>query len=46
MHLSAHATWIGAVAPFLPGEAVKVIVAAGLYSTLNHGRHSIEEGNV
>jgi biotin transport system substrate-specific component len=46
MHLSAHATWIGAVAPFLPGEAVKVVVAAGLYSTLNHGRHSIEEGNV
>jgi biotin transport system substrate-specific component len=35
MHLSFYATWIGAVAPFLPGEAVKVVVAAGLYSTLN-----------
>ena len=33
-HLSLHATWIAAVAPFLPGEAVKVLVAAGVYSTL------------
>lgn len=29
-----HAAWIGAVAPFLPGEFVKVLVAAGVYSTL------------
>jgi biotin transport system substrate-specific component len=33
-HLSLHATWIAAVAPFLPGEFVKVVVAAGVYSTL------------
>jgi biotin transport system substrate-specific component len=33
-HLSLHATWIAAVAPFLPGELVKVVVAAGIYSTL------------
>jgi len=33
-HLSTHATWIAAVAPFLPGEFVKVIVAAGVYSAL------------
>jgi biotin transport system substrate-specific component len=33
-HLSFHATWISAIAPFLPGEFVKVIVAAGIYSTL------------
>ena len=33
-HLSTHATWIAAVAPFLPGEFVKVLVAAGVYSTL------------
>jgi biotin transport system substrate-specific component len=33
-HLSLHATWIAAVAPFLPGEAIKIIVAAGTYSTL------------
>jgi len=33
-HHSVQATWIGAVAPFLPGEAVKIIVAAGVYSTL------------
>jgi biotin transport system substrate-specific component len=33
-HLSLHATWIAAVAPFLPGELVKIVVAAGVYSTL------------
>jgi biotin transport system substrate-specific component len=33
-HHSLQATWIGAVAPFLPGEVVKVFVAAGVYSTL------------
>ncbi|MGA8937747.1 MAG: biotin transporter BioY [Acidobacteriaceae bacterium] len=32
---SLHAAWIGAVAPFLPGEFVKVLVAAGVYSTLS-----------
>ena len=31
---SLYATWIGAVAPFLPGEIVKVFVAAGVYSAL------------
>jgi biotin transport system substrate-specific component len=34
-HLSLHATWIAAVAPFLPGEFVKVMIAAGVYSTMN-----------
>ncbi len=29
-----HAVWIGAVAPFLPGECIKVLVAAGVYSAL------------
>lgn len=33
-HNSLHAAWIGAVAPFLPGEFVKVLIAAGVYSTL------------
>lgn len=37
-HHSLQATWIGAVAPFLPGEAVKIIVAAGVYSTLTRSR--------
>lgn len=32
---SLHAAWIGAVAPFLPGELVKVGVAAGVYSALS-----------
>ena len=37
MHYTQHslyATWIGSIAPFLPGEIVKVFIAAGVYSTL------------
>lgn len=30
-HLSSAAVWGAAVAPFLPGEAVKILVAAGVY---------------
>lgn len=30
-HLSTHAVWIAAVAPFLPGEAVKAVAAAGTF---------------
>lgn len=33
-HLSLHATWIAAVAPFLPGEAIKILIAAGVYKAL------------
>jgi biotin transport system substrate-specific component len=33
-HLPLHAVWIAAIAPFLPGEAIKVLAAAGIYSTL------------
>jgi biotin transport system substrate-specific component len=33
-HLTVHQTWIAGVAPFLPGEMVKVLVAAGSYSAL------------
>lgn len=33
-HLSLHATWIAAVGPFLPGELIKVMIAAGVYSAL------------
>jgi len=29
-----HRVWIAALGPFLPSEAVKVVVAAGIYSTL------------
>lgn len=35
---SLYATWIGAVAPFLPGEIVKVFVAAGVYSAIRNAR--------
>ncbi len=34
-HHTLYATWVGAVAPFLPGEIIKVLVAAGVYSTLS-----------
>jgi biotin transport system substrate-specific component len=33
-HHSLQATWIASVAPFLPGEAVKILAAAGIYSAL------------
>jgi biotin transport system substrate-specific component len=37
-HLPLRAVWIASVAPFLPGEAIKILAAAGIYSTLR--RHS------
>ena len=37
---SLHTTWIGAVAPFLPGEAIKILAAAGIYSTLVRAKAS------
>jgi biotin transport system substrate-specific component len=33
-HLSTHTAWIVAVAPFLPGEAIKILIAAGVYNAL------------
>ena len=33
-HLPPRAVWIASIAPFLPGEAIKILVAAGVYSTL------------
>ncbi|HTV65242.1 MAG TPA: biotin transporter BioY [Bryocella sp.] len=33
-HLPLRAVWIASVAPFLPGEAIKVLAAAGIYSAL------------
>jgi len=33
-HHNLYATWIGAVAPFIPGEIVKAFAAAGIYSAL------------
>jgi biotin transport system substrate-specific component len=39
-HISLRATWIAAVAPFLPGEAIKILAAAGVYSTLQRPRHN------
>ncbi|HSU20215.1 MAG TPA: biotin transporter BioY [Acidobacteriaceae bacterium] len=39
-HASLYAIWIAAVAPFLPGEAIKILAAAGVYSTLRRHRHN------
>ena len=33
-HASFHTVWMDTVAPYLPGEIVKVFAAAGIYSTL------------
>jgi biotin transport system substrate-specific component len=40
LHLSASATWTMAIAPFLPGEVVKVMAAAGIFSSLQRWRQS------
>lgn len=37
-HLPLRAVWIESVAPFLPGEAIKILAAAGIYSAFQ--RHS------
>ena len=34
-HHTLYAAWVGAVAPFLPGELIKVVIAAGVYGTLS-----------
>lgn len=39
-HHSASATWSLAVAPFLPGEIVKITAAAGIFSSLQRWRQS------
>jgi biotin transport system substrate-specific component len=39
-HHNAYATWALAVAPFIPGEIIKVTAAAGLYSTFQRWRRS------
>lgn len=40
LHLGAAATWTMAVAPFLPGEVVKIVAAAGIFSSLQRWRQS------
>jgi biotin transport system substrate-specific component len=39
-HLSIGAVWIAAIAPFLPGEAVKVVIAAGVYRALSRSHRA------
>jgi biotin transport system substrate-specific component len=40
LHLGAPAVWQMAVAPFLPGEVVKVAAAAGIYSSIRGWRRA------
>jgi biotin transport system substrate-specific component len=39
-HHSATATWTLAVAPFLPGEIIKITAAAGIFSSIQRWRQS------
>jgi biotin transport system substrate-specific component len=39
-HLSLRQAWLAGVAPFLPGEAIKIVGAASLYATLPRTRRS------
>lgn len=39
-HLNVSGTWSLAVAPFLPGEIVKIVAAAGIFSSLQRWRQS------
>jgi len=40
LHLGGAAAWTLAVAPFIPGEFVKITAAAGIFSTLQRWRQS------
>lgn len=37
-HNNLHAAWVGAVAPFLPGEFIKVLIAAGVYGAVSRAQ--------
>jgi biotin transport system substrate-specific component len=39
-HHNASATWAMAIAPFLPGEIIKITAAAGIFSTFQRWRKS------
>ena len=39
-HLSMQAAWMAGIVPFLPGEAIKIVAASGLYSTFARARRS------
>lgn len=39
-NLTAAAVWIAAIVPFLPGEAVKIAAASGIYSALQRARRA------
>jgi biotin transport system substrate-specific component len=40
LHLGAASTWSLAIAPFIPGEIVKITAAAGIFSALQRWRQS------
>jgi biotin transport system substrate-specific component len=39
-HHNVSATWALAIAPFIPGEIVKITAAAGIFSSLQHWKRS------
>lgn len=40
LHLGASGVWTMSIAPFLPGEAVKIAAAAGLAASIEHWRRA------
>jgi biotin transport system substrate-specific component len=40
LHLSSSAAWTMTIAPFLPGEIVKIIAAAGLAASIQSWRRA------
>ena len=40
LHLGLRAAWLAGIAPFLPGELVKVFAAAGIFSALTGSHHA------
>ena len=40
-HLTLHEAWVAGIAPFLPGEAVKVLAAAGGYRALHRAADTL-----
>jgi biotin transport system substrate-specific component len=40
LHIGTAATWTMAIAPFLPGEVIKITAAAGIFSSLQRWRQS------
>jgi biotin transporter BioY len=40
LHLHGNTAWTMGVAPFLPGEAIKIVTAAGIFTTLERWKRA------